>query len=130
VTLLRDAGKVGTPSSAGRSSQLAAVPWRPRVRWAVARIGERELSGAGSASEQAQFFQKPNGFTNTVSSMVRCALRDFSFPDPPRINFVSFREFAFEFANDLLRRRRLHWLGWPAESEQAACRHCVDADLV
>jgi hypothetical protein len=25
----------------------------PRARWAVARIGERELSGAGAASEQA-----------------------------------------------------------------------------
>jgi hypothetical protein len=51
VTLLRDAAKVGTPSSAGRSSQLTAAPVRPRVRWAVARIGERELSGAGSASD-------------------------------------------------------------------------------
>jgi hypothetical protein len=81
MTLLRDAAKTGTPSSAGRSSQLTAVPWRPRVRWAVARIGERELSGAGSASEQAQFVQKPNGFTNTVSSVVCCSLRDFSFTD-------------------------------------------------
>ena len=61
--------KVGTPSIADRSSQLTAAPWRPRVRWAVARIGECELSGAGSASEQAQLFQKPNGFTNTISTV-------------------------------------------------------------
>jgi hypothetical protein len=53
VTLLRDAVKVGTPTSAGRSSQLTADPVRPRVRWTVAQIGECELSGAGSASEQA-----------------------------------------------------------------------------
>ena len=59
--LWRDAAKVGTPSSAGRSSWLTTVPVRPKVRWVVARIGERELSGAGSASEQAQFIQKPNG---------------------------------------------------------------------
>jgi len=52
VTLLRDAAKVGTPNSAGRSSQLTTVPWRPRVRWTVARVGERELSSAGSVSEQ------------------------------------------------------------------------------
>jgi hypothetical protein len=44
------------------------------------RIGERELSGAGSASEQAQFVQQPNGFTNTIASVVGCFLRDFSFP--------------------------------------------------
>ena len=100
------------------------------MRWAVARIGERELSVGGSASEQAQFVQKPNGFTNTVPSEVRCSLRDFSFPDPSRINFVSFREFAFKFANDLLHRRRLHSLGRPAEREQTVRCHCVDADSV
>jgi hypothetical protein len=70
------------------------------VRWAVARFGERELSGAGSVSEQAQLFQKPNGSTNTVLSVVRCSLGDFSFPDPPMINFASFREFAFNVRGD------------------------------
>jgi hypothetical protein len=99
---VRDAAKVGTPSSAGRSPQLTAVPWRPRVRWTVARIGERELSRAGSASEQAQFFQKPNRFTNTVLSVVRCFLRDFPLRDLTRINFASFGEFAFEFPDYLL----------------------------
>jgi len=44
--LWRDVAKVGTPSSAGPSSQFTAVPWRRRVGWAVARIGQRELSGA------------------------------------------------------------------------------------
>ena len=100
------------------------------MRWAVARIGERELSGAGSASEQAQFVQKPNGFTNTVSSVVRCSLRDFSFSNPARINFVSRCELAFEFADGLLKRGSLHWLGWPTEREQTVHCHCVDADSV
>src|SRR6266403_3023708 len=52
----------------------------------VAQIGERELSGAGSASEQAQFIQKPNGFTITISSVVRCSrsTRRFRAPHAPR----------------------------------------------
>jgi len=45
------------------------------------QIGERALSGAGSASEQAQLLQTPNGFANTSSSVVRCSLRDFSLSD-------------------------------------------------
>ena len=49
---------------------------------AVTRIGERELSVGGSASEQAQFVQKPNGFTNTISSM-------FSEVRPNMISIVS-----------------------------------------
>jgi hypothetical protein len=120
----------GTPSSAGRSPQLTGVPWRPRVRWAVARIGERELSGAGSASEEAQFVQKPNGFTNAVASVVCCSLQDFSLSNPARIDFVSRCELAFEFTDGLLKRRSLHWLGWPAEREQTVRCHCVDADSV
>ena len=30
----------------------------------------------------------------------------------------------------VLKRRSLHWLGWPAEREQAVRCHCVDADSV
>ena len=86
-------------------------------RLLLARIGELELSVGGSASEQAQFVQKPNGFTNTIPSMVRCSFRDFSFTNPARINFVSRCELACEFANDLLHRWRFHWLDGPAERE-------------
>ena len=99
-------------------------------RLLLARIGELELSVGGSASEQAQFVQKPNGFTNTIPSMVRCSFRDFSFANPAWINFVSRCELAFEFADGLLKCGSLHLLGRPAEREQPICCHCVDTDLV
>jgi hypothetical protein len=54
----------------------------------------------------------------------------FSFANPAWINFVSRCELAFEFADGLLKRRSLHWLGWPAEREQTVSCHCVDADSV
>ena len=37
---------------------------------------------------------------------------------------------AFEFANGLLKRWSLHWLGRPAEREQAISRHRMDAYFV
>jgi hypothetical protein len=58
------------PKTDGESPIEADLP--PQTRWAF-----RELSGAGSASEDAQFLQKTNGFTNTESSVVFCCLGDF-----------------------------------------------------
>jgi hypothetical protein len=114
VTLLRDAAKVWTPSSAGRSSQLTAAPVATEGALGFSsRIGERELSGAGSASEQAQFVQKHSqqssgrlalyqlssaNKTNRISKGVRVGERDLIICKSCE---------AFSWNTDLLKRNAL-----------------------